>query len=59
MSYASWFERHAKKHKKIVDKLLAKNFSQDEIIEYFDFDNMVKNEQNFVHFMQKIKSSII
>ena len=47
MSYASWFERHAKRHKKIVDKLLENNLSEVEIVEYFDFDNMVKKEPNF------------
>ena len=47
MSYASWFERHAKKHKKIVDKLLEKGLSEKEIVEYFDFDNMVKEEPKF------------
>ena len=47
MSYASWFERHSKKHKKIVDKLLANNLSEEEIVKYFDFDNMVKEEPKF------------
>ena len=45
MSYKSWFETHAKKHKKIVDKLA--HLSDDEVIAYFDFDNMVKNEPDF------------
>jgi hypothetical protein len=47
MGYRSWFEEHAKKHKKIVDKLLSNNFSKTEIIEYFDFENMVKMEKDF------------
>lgn len=47
MSYESWFEQHGAKHKKIVDKLVAKGYSVDEIIEYFDFDNMVKEENDF------------
>jgi hypothetical protein len=47
MTYASWFEQHASKHKKIVEKLLARGYSKEEIINYFDFDNMVKEEGDF------------
>lgn len=47
MSYESWFNDFAKKHKVIVDKLVTNNFSKDEIIDYFDFDNMVKEENSF------------
>lgn len=47
MSYEEWFERHAAKHKKIVDKLLKRGYSEDEIIDYFDFENMVKEEKDF------------
>lgn len=47
MSYTSWFEEHAQKHKIIVDKLLNKEFDKEQIIEYFDFDNMVKEEPDF------------
>ncbi len=47
MSYTNWFENHAQKHKKIVDKLIASEYSKDEIIDYFDFENMVKNEKDF------------
>ena len=47
MTYRSWFDAHAKKHKNIVDKLVAKDYTQEQIIEYFDFDNMDKNENDF------------
>ena len=47
MGYSSWFNKHADKHKKIVDKLVAKGFTKEQIIEYFDFDNMVKMENDF------------
>jgi len=47
MGYSEWFEKHAAKHKKIVDKLVDKGFTQEQIIDYFDFDNMVKNENDF------------
>ena len=45
MSYISWINKHSLKHKNIVDKL--SHLSNDEIIKYFDFDNMVKNEPDF------------
>lgn len=47
MSYEEWFERHGAKHKKIVEKLLARDLSEEEIIDYFDFENMVKEENAF------------
>ncbi|MFA6137898.1 MAG: hypothetical protein WC667_07415 [Sulfurimonas sp.] len=47
MSYSKWFDDHAQKHKVIVYKLTKKNYSQEQIIDYFDFDNMVKNEPVF------------
>ncbi|MCD6173018.1 MAG: hypothetical protein J7J96_04400, partial [Sulfurimonas sp.] len=47
MSYSSWFDAHATKHKKIVDKLVAKGYNTEQIIEYFDFDSMVKHENDF------------
>ncbi len=47
MSYISWFQEHGKKHKEIVDKLLSQGFDQEMIIDYFDFDSMVKNEADF------------
>jgi len=43
--YKDWFEEHAIKHKKIMDKLT--NLSDDAVIEYFRFDNMVENEPDF------------
>lgn len=47
MNYTQWFTEHAQKHKVIVGKLLEKNYSKEQIIEYFDFDSMVKNEPDF------------
>ncbi len=47
MGYSEWVLAHAKKHKKIVEKLVAKGYDTDEIIEYFDYDNMAKNETDF------------
>jgi len=45
MSYEDWIEEHSIKHEKLMAKL--SHLSDDEIIAYFDFDNMVKNEPNF------------
>lgn len=47
MTYQSWFDQHYKKHKTIVSALIARGFTQDQIIDYFDFDNMVANEPDF------------
>ncbi len=47
MSYFLWFEEHAKKHRALVEKLIVKNYTQKEILEYFDFENMVKHEPSF------------
>ena len=47
MSYEEWFWQHKEKHKKIVDKLVANGYREDEIIEYFDFENMAKEENDF------------
>lgn len=45
MSYLKWFDAHAKKHKQIVTKL--SHLSDNGIIEYFDFENMVINEPDY------------
>ena len=58
MSYKSWFDSHAQKHKKIMDKLLAPQGhlslrsgtcgnTKEQIIKYFEFENMVKEEPDF------------
>ncbi|MDD2828337.1 MAG: hypothetical protein PHW18_02045 [Sulfuricurvum sp.] len=45
MSYKQWFDTHASKHRVIMDKLSA--LSDDEVIEYFRFENMVEKESDF------------
>ena len=55
MSYKSWYDTHAIKHKNIVDKLTKLNLSNADIIKYFDFDNMVKEENNFCILYKKNK----
>jgi len=51
--YGDWFEGHAKKHADIVAKL--KNRSDDEIIEYFEYENMRKNEPDFCPYAKNKK----
>ena len=45
LSYNKWLKEHIKKKQSILDKL--SNYSNDEIINYFNFNNMVKSEPNF------------
>lgn len=45
MSYIKWFEAHAAKHADIMKKL--EHLSDDEVIEYFVFENMVEKEPDF------------
>lgn len=53
MDYKSWFLTHGEKHKAIMDKLST--LSDEEVIEYFRFDNMVKNEPAFCLLYQENK----
>ncbi len=43
--YSQWLKEHAQKHKEVVDRL--SHLNDDEVIEYFRFENMVKNEPDF------------
>jgi hypothetical protein len=45
MSYSSWFQAHGEKHQKIINKL--SHLSDDALIKYFRFDNMVQHEPDF------------
>lgn len=45
MSYSDWFNAHAKKHASIM-KTLA-NLSKEQVIDYFQFDNLQQKESNF------------
>ena len=55
MGYTEWFEKHANKHKKIVEKLLQEGLGKEQIIEYFDFENMKKEEFDFCPLYAKDK----
>jgi len=45
VSYEKWFQSHGKKHKEIMQKLTK--LSDNEIIAYFRFENMVQKEPDF------------
>lgn len=45
MSYKRWFDAHAAKHRAIMEKLAP--LGDEEVIAYFRFENMVKNENDF------------
>ena len=45
MSYSKWFTAHGNKHKEIMQKLTT--LSDDEVIAYFRFENMVEKEPDF------------
>ena len=55
MGYSEWFETHAQKHKKIVEKLRLQDYTKEQIIEYFDFENMKKKEFDFCPLYAKDK----
>ena len=45
MSYESWIKQHSNKHKKLMQKLT--NLNDNEVIDYFDYENMIIEEPNF------------
>ncbi|CAA6814536.1 MAG: Unknown protein [uncultured Sulfurovum sp.] len=45
MTYMEWFKEHGEKHAAIMERLT--HLSNDEVIAYFRFDNMVENEPDF------------
>ncbi|MEA3491432.1 MAG: hypothetical protein U9R27_05985 [Campylobacterota bacterium] len=47
MGYKIWFDNHAKKHKQIVDKLLEQKYTKEQIIDYFEFENICREEIDF------------
>jgi len=55
MAYKTWVKEHYKKHKKIVSKLIEKGYDKEEIIEYFDFENMKQKEVDFCPLYAKNK----
>ncbi len=45
MKYIDWYKEHLLKHKAIVEQI--RNKTKDEIIEYFDYDNMKQKHPDF------------
>lgn len=45
MTYLEWTIDHGNKHKAIMQKLIDK--SDDEVIAYFNYENMIKEEKDF------------
>lgn len=45
MSYKQWFDAHGLKHAKVMEKLT--HLSDEEVIKYFQFENMVIHENDF------------
>jgi Zn-finger protein len=55
MDYRSWYEQHGAKHREIVDRLVEQGLSDDEIIDYFDFENMLDAEPGFCYLYKERK----
>lgn len=47
MSYRTWFDAHAEKHEAIIKKLTKLELDDTAIIDYFEYENMRKNESCF------------
>ena len=57
MTYKAWFDDFAQKHQDIVQKLLTQNYTKEQIIDYFDFENMLKSEPNFCPLYKEVNSA--
>ena len=55
MAYNDWVKNHALEHKKIVEKLVKNGLDKEEIINYFDFENMKEKEIDFCPLYAKDK----
>jgi len=47
MSYFEWFEEHALKHARVIQKLNALGLTDKEMVSYFVFENMLEKEPEF------------
>ena len=55
MTYSDWENTHKIKRNNLQRKLEKQGFTKEQIIDYFDFNNMFKHEPNFCG-MYKIKT---
>ena len=53
MNYSTWFEGHGQKHQNIMKKL--EGLSEEEVIQYFRFENMVEKEPDFCYLYKENK----
>lgn len=53
MTYEEWFLKQGELHANVMKKLINK--TNEEVIEYFKFENMVKNEPDFCPLYKQIK----
>jgi len=53
VTYQKWIDRHSKKLQNILKKL--SNLSDDEVIEYFRFENMITSEPDFCYLYKENK----
>lgn len=47
MTYKEWYIEHSKKRQKLINSLIIQNFSKEEIVHYFRWSNMVKNQPQY------------
>lgn len=47
MTFSEWINEYTKRKLDVIHKLKDLQFNKTDIIEYFDFSNMVKNEPDF------------
>ena len=47
MSYLKWFKENKQKHHAVIEKLKQQGFSQEQIVDYFVYENMAKSESDF------------
>jgi len=55
LSYNIWVKKHAAVHKTIIAKLIKQGLSKEQIIDYFDFENMKEKERDFCPLYAKNK----
>ena len=47
MTYKEWYIEHSKKRQNLINTLVIHNFSKEEIVHYFRWSNMVKNQPQY------------
>ena len=57
MTYEEWFIKQGNLHANVMKRLTDKSI--DEVIEYFRFENMVKNEPDFCPLYKTTKNVMI